>query len=135
MQTTNYFNEETGIWETIKLDDFGFPLTDERKQDIIKADIEREEMALKMEEEIESIFANAEIAAGPKPVGFVVGLDIVNLTWIPLTQIPAQELLWESWIKKEDGWYPPIDYPSNNPFEYMWDELEQAWIKFVPMEV
>lgn len=128
MDTVDIFNEKTGLWEKIELDEFGFPLTEQRKKE--KKDIEDENNSIdiardkKIQEIINNIENNQE-----KPEGSI-GFDFVNNEWIfPTFPTPTQEKLWDSWIKKEDGlWHAPVDYPSENPLQYKWDELEQKWI-------
>ena len=44
MKTTNYFNEDTGLWEIVSVDESGFPLTEERLNDI-NAELEALEKA------------------------------------------------------------------------------------------
>lgn len=134
MATTNYFNENTGLWEVVEVDAGGFPIIGERIEAINEAEMLYDTAAARQEALMQEQLDEAFMLAGEQPEGFVSGLDVVNKKWNSLTQIPMREGLWPSWIEKEDGWYPPIDYPSNNPFEYMWDELNQAWIKYVSME-
>lgn len=134
METTNYFNEKTGVWEIVKVDDNGFPIVGERVEAAKEAQILYHTAGERQEAAIQKSLEEATIEAGEKPEGFVSGVDVINKKWQPLTLIPALSNRWPSWIEKEDGWYPPIDYPSDNPYEYMWDELDQSWIKYVSME-
>lgn len=125
MNNTQWFNEQTKEWEDIYLDENGFPLTPQRKKILEGIDLKAIKISEKARQKEEEILAER-----PKGRFWIYDADLGE--WVknvPPPPSPAPIQIWPSWTEGKDGlWYSPIPYPSKDPLEYLWDELEQEWV-------
>lgn len=108
-QLIDYFDEQSGEWVSVPMDELGFPLTPERLASIEQAHMDYEAL-----QELTRAL-DAELRAAMPP---------------PQPPSPSPVPMFPSWVEGEDGlWYAPVPYPSESePRRFMWDELDGAWI-------
>lgn len=133
MDFTFIYDEEIGKAEKIRVDAFGFPVTEERKQDLWNAhgyskwvwdDVDLKWVApVPMPEPILSAEGWVDY--------FHVWNDDAG-TWDPIRTQP-----FHSWVRDEHGfWVAPVPYPNVTISDdgvpsavYKWDEETRSWVE------
>jgi len=126
MNTTNIFNEETNQWETIEVDDYGFPLTEER---------------IKQLEEIENVVVEENVILKeniiPGRTSFQFADSWVQKEdgwWYSPVEYPSLYLGEYIWDELEGEWLA-TGYIWNEEAEefirpgYFWDETLSEWVE------
>jgi hypothetical protein len=122
MNTTKYYNETDKEWQDIEVDEIGLPLTPER--------LEEMELIKVQQEVIENEMQSFNIPERPFDQPYANFYNAISGVWETLFPSPSQNQEWDSWTQREDGlWYAPVNYPSEIPGEYIWDELELGWLQ------
>lgn len=124
---------ETGNWEIVQLNEYGFPEKDEM--------LEPTAVVAQANQTDNELFDDcSELAKNhPIPEGMIMGtFDCETRTWYVDPSLTTRRYFasttqeWPSWKQEPDNlWYAPVDPPSDG-FVHVWDEVALGWHMIKP---
>lgn len=131
------FNINTGLWEPVELDKFGFAILEANDDQNTNKDSFEKLSIIKNETNCQDLAKNI-----PMPKKSIMAVfDCEAMQWVVNEEISIKKYFssvvqeWPSWIQESDGlWYAPKD-PPDDGFVYVWDEIAQDWHLLAPVQV